>query len=123
MRERGARVAAELETSRRRSTGRGRRGGARSSPGSPTHNFTFLGYREYDVGEDGEPRLAVRAPASAILRQEERARTASTSCRRGARAALEPYLLNLTKANSRATVHRAAYLDYVGVKRFDDDGR
>ena len=31
-------------------------------------------------------------------------------------------LLNLTKANSRATVHRPAYLDYVGVKRFDEAG-
>ena len=31
-------------------------------------------------------------------------------------------LLNLTKANSRATVHRPAYLDYVGVKRFDESG-
>src|SRR5205823_7842843 len=30
--------------------------------------------------------------------------------------------LNLTKANSRATVHRPAYLDYVGVKRFDEHG-
>ena len=37
--------------------------------------------------------------------------------------ALEPYLLNLTKANSRATVHRPAYLDYVGVKRFDASGQ
>ena len=37
--------------------------------------------------------------------------------------ALEPYLLNLTKANSRATVHRPAYLDYVGVKQFDAEGR
>src|SRR5205823_659932 len=27
-----------------------------------------------------------------------------------------------TKANSRSTVHRPAYLDYVGVKRFDDAG-
>ena len=28
----------------------------------------------------------------------------------------------LSKANSRATVHRPAYLDYVGVKRFDESG-
>ena len=32
-------------------------------------------------------------------------------------------LLVLTKANSRATVHRAAYLDYIGVKQFDADGK
>ena len=31
-------------------------------------------------------------------------------------------LLNLTKANSRATVHRPAYLDYVGGKRSDESG-
>ncbi len=30
--------------------------------------------------------------------------------------------LVLTKANSRSTVHRPAYLDYVGVKRFGPDG-
>ena len=29
----------------------------------------------------------------------------------------------LTKANSRATVHRPSYLDYVGVKRFGDAGQ
>ncbi|CAM5412093.1 NAD-specific glutamate dehydrogenase OS=Streptomyces glaucescens OX=1907 GN=gdhB PE=4 SV=1 [Streptomyces glaucescens] len=28
----------------------------------------------------------------------------------------------LTKANSRATVHRPSYLDYIGVKKFDADG-
>src|SRR5439155_2033281 len=36
--------------------------------------------------------------------------------------AREPNLLNLTKANSRSTVHRPSYLDYVGVKRFDGTG-
>ena len=32
-------------------------------------------------------------------------------------------LLVITKANMRSTVHRPAYLDYVGVKRFDARGR
>ena len=36
--------------------------------------------------------------------------------------AREKTLLVLTKANSRATVHRPAYLDYVGVKTFNDAG-
>ena len=36
--------------------------------------------------------------------------------------AREKNLLVLTKANSRATVHRPAYLDYVGIKTFDDAG-
>ncbi|HEU5108259.1 MAG TPA: NAD-glutamate dehydrogenase domain-containing protein, partial [Micromonosporaceae bacterium] len=36
--------------------------------------------------------------------------------------ALEKRLLIITKANSRATVHRSAYLDYIGFKMFDADG-
>ena len=35
----------------------------------------------------------------------------------------EPVLLNITKANSRATVQRGSHLDYVGVKRIDENGR
>ena len=94
------------------------------------HNFTFLGYRDYDiVQEDGEVRLnEVPGTGLGILRQSE-VRTTSSSpgfdrLPPAVRAkALEPYLLNLTKANSRATVHRPAFLDYVGVKRFDDEGK
>ena len=33
-----------------------------------------------------------------------------------------PQLLVLTKANSRATVHRPSYLDYIGIKSFGPDG-
>ena len=36
--------------------------------------------------------------------------------------AREKTLLVLAKANSRSTVHRPAYLDYVGVKTFDENG-
>ena len=98
-----------------------RRDARRSSRWLADHNFTFLGYREYDIVErrrracswspvDG---LGPRHPAPAVrTRQLAPLRRAAA---RGARErALEPYLLNLTKANSRATVHRPAYLDYVG---------
>jgi glutamate dehydrogenase len=92
------------------------------------HNFTFLGYREYALeNADGELRLdAVPDSGLGILRQTSE-KPSSRGFERlppGVRAlALEPYLLNLTKANSRATVHRPSYLDYVGVKRIDADGR
>ncbi len=90
-------------------------------------HFTFLGYREYDMlSEEGEDVLrAVSGSGLGILR-EKGAEPVSASfavlppeVRRRAR---EKHLLNLTKANSRATVHRPVYLDYVGVKRFDDAG-
>ena len=77
------------------------------------------------VPEDGDGTARRRVPGSGlgILRDERASATlarASTQLPPAVRErALEPYLLNLTKANSRATVHRPAYLDYVGVKRFD----
>ncbi len=90
-------------------------------------HFTFLGYREYDIlTEDGEEVLRA-APGSGlgILRAGDE-RTISVSFAQlppeVRRLAREKSLLTLTKANSRATVHRPAYLDYVGVKRFDADG-
>lgn len=41
----------------------------------------------------------------------------------GQRKAREPHVLVLTKANSRSTVYQPKYLDYIGVKKFDDQGR
>jgi glutamate dehydrogenase len=90
------------------------------------HNFTFLGYREYALSGKGDDLTLVSEPGSGlgILRQQDPSSRGFEQLPPAVRArALEPYLLNLTKANSRSTVHRPAYLDYVGVKRFDADGR
>jgi glutamate dehydrogenase len=91
------------------------------------HNFTFLGYRDYElVTEEGELRLrAVPDSGLGILRQaggEATSRAFNKLPPEVRKLALEPHILNLTKANSRATVHRPSYLDYVGVKQFDADG-
>ncbi len=88
-------------------------------------HFTFLGYREYTLGEpgtDGEEVLtAVPGTGYGILRADP---TDSRSLPEAVAAkAREPRLLVLAKANSRATVHRPVYLDYVGVKKFDAEGR
>ncbi|MFM1966329.1 MAG: hypothetical protein RL134_2054 [Actinomycetota bacterium] len=89
-------------------------------------NFTFLGYREYDlVSEDGRDRLrAVPGTGLGILRSDPDLTGTSTYLSEPVAArAREPRILVLTTANSRSTVHRASYLDYIGVKRFDDAGR
>ncbi|WP_405465515.1 NAD-glutamate dehydrogenase [Streptomyces jietaisiensis] len=93
-------------------------------------HFTFLGYREYELrGEDA--LSAVPGTGLGILRADphhadEEGHPVSPSFERlpaDARAkAREHKLLVLTKANSRATVHRPSYLDYVGVKKFDAEG-
>ncbi|MGW7093709.1 NAD-glutamate dehydrogenase [Streptomyces sp. NPDC054874] len=93
-------------------------------------HFTFLGYREYEL-RDSDALAAVPGTGLGILRSdphhsEDEAHPVSPSFDRlpaDARAkAREHKLLVLTKANSRATVHRPSYLDYVGVKKFDAKG-
>ena len=89
-------------------------------------NFTFLGYREYDlVDEGGRDRLrAVPGTGLGILRADpDHTREATYLSAPVAAKAREPRILVLTTANSRSTVHRPSYLDYVGVKMFDDAGR
>jgi glutamate dehydrogenase len=87
-------------------------------------HFTFLGYREYELVErDGETGLqALERSGLGILAGSPA--TPYTPLDPNALAlARDPHPLVLTKANSRATVHRPAYLDYVGVKTFGSDGR
>ncbi|WP_026252146.1 NAD-glutamate dehydrogenase [Streptomyces sp. PsTaAH-124] len=93
-------------------------------------HFTFLGYREYELHGD-DSLAAVPGTGLGILRSDpphagEDSHPVSPSFERlpaDARAkAREHKLLVLTKANSRATVHRPSYLDYIGVKKFDANG-
>jgi glutamate dehydrogenase len=93
-------------------------------------NFIFLGCREYDylADPDGEA-LARRSteglgiladPKVRILGRAERPLTTTPEIR----AFLEaPTPLIVTKANARSRVHRRAYLDYVGIKEYDEAGR
>ncbi|MGN0065563.1 MAG: NAD-glutamate dehydrogenase [Nocardioides sp.] len=89
-------------------------------------HFTFLGYREYALvrDEDGDDLLrAVPGSGLGILRADQDMSSSFGKLSGAVRAkAREKTLLVLAKANSRATVHRSAYLDYVGVKVFDEAG-
>ena len=112
-------------------------------------HFTFLGYREYQLagalralkgkdapsspggerpGESGSPEgeLGLRViPGTGlgILRDSDRGQGFTKLPPRARALAREPQLLVLTKANSRATVHRPAHLDYIGIKTFGPDGQ
>jgi glutamate dehydrogenase len=87
-------------------------------------HFTFLGYREYHLERDGDDEFLRGVPGSGlgILRNDPDLAAVGKLPPKGAEMAREHSLLVLAKANSRATVHRPAYLDYVGVKTFDADG-
>jgi glutamate dehydrogenase len=91
------------------------------------NHFTFLGYREYELAnKDGEDILKIVANSGLGILREPKLGGQSASFNELPAAlralARKPQLLVLTKANSRATVHRAGYLDYIGIKRFDDAG-
>jgi glutamate dehydrogenase len=86
-------------------------------------HFTFLGYREYTLSEDGAALRPVTGTGLGILRSDKVESDSFASLPPEVRAkAREKRLLILTKANSRATVHRPHYLDYIGVKRFNERG-
>ncbi|PZS06840.1 MAG: NAD-glutamate dehydrogenase, partial [Solirubrobacterales bacterium] len=90
-------------------------------------HFTFLGYREYELGaadRNGSAReLSTVAGSGLGILRGASPNPAKQLQGRALQEALSEHPLVLTKANSRATVHRPAYLDYVGVKRFAPDGR
>ncbi len=92
-------------------------------------NFTFLGMREYlysgkgssaKVERDKGTGLGILSnPDVLVLRTGKDAVTTTPEIL----AFLDgPDFLIVTKANVKSIVHRRAYMDYVGVKRFDADG-
>ncbi len=91
------------------------------------HHFTFLGYREYELAAAGDRDELRIVPNSGLglLREPKLGGVSQSFSELPAELralARKPDLLVLTKANSRATVHRAGYLDYIGIKRFDANG-
>ena len=91
-------------------------------------HFTFLGSRDYELGkEDGQDVLRVVPGSGLGILRDRHGEVTSTSfatlpaeMRERARKA---ELLIVTKSNTRSTVHRPEYMDYIGVKRFDRSGR
>lgn len=90
-------------------------------------HFTFLGQRDYALVSDGTGfgLRGVEGTGFGILR--ESLRTSGTPDVTPLPPAAADIITGawpifLTKANSRATVHRPGYLDYVGVKLVGPDG-
>ncbi|SIR21784.1 glutamate dehydrogenase [Rhizobium sp. RU35A] len=93
-------------------------------------NFIFLGMREYVYSGEGAGATVERGkgrglgilfdPDVLVLRQGKDQVTTTPEILQFLQG---PDLLIVTKANVKSVVHRRAYMDYVGVKRFDADGR
>jgi glutamate dehydrogenase len=92
-------------------------------------NFVFLGYRAYEITrDDGEATLrVVKGSGLGILRREEESAWAggvalADVAEEIRRRLLEAPALITSKTNAESTVHRRARMDYIGVKRYTDDG-
>jgi len=96
-------------------------------------HFAFLGCRryEFDVGDDGALRTfepivrdetglgVLRDPDRRVLRRSAEPARLTPAVEAFLRA---PSPVIVAKANSKSRVHRRAYMDYVGVKRYREDG-
>lgn len=91
------------------------------------HHFTFLGIRDYElVQENDEIILQPISETGLGLLRENLSHPSSLSI-----SAMTPEARDLTlstrslimfKTNTEATVHRQAFTDYIGIKRFNDKG-
>jgi glutamate dehydrogenase len=90
-------------------------------------HFIFLGVRDYRVarGKKQYELQLVEGSGLGILRETPGTVHARplTSLAEVARKRGQPIPLIITKTNARSTVHRAGYLDYIGVLKFDKQGR
>ncbi|HUF13271.1 MAG TPA: NAD-glutamate dehydrogenase domain-containing protein [Longimicrobiales bacterium] len=92
--------------------------------------LVFLGYRSYDIVEGEEGRALVTTPDSGlgILAEEDQSSYAKPVPVDELPAGLRDRvvggpLLITSKTNARSTVHRRVRMDYIGVKKLDDEGR
>ncbi|MGI9328550.1 MAG: NAD-glutamate dehydrogenase [Pseudomonadales bacterium] len=86
-------------------------------------HFTFMGFRSFDFSGG-----AIEQEASSTLgflsNRPQASRRGLASIRESTRDfLLEPTPLSFSKAGTPSRVHRPAYPDYIGVKRFDANGQ
>ena len=87
-------------------------------------HFTFLGARDYDLKRDGDAVSLVARPDTGLGILRGAVQTAETRLPPEAVERIDSdELVLVTKAMTRATVHRPAWLDYLAVKRFDQAGQ
>ena len=87
-------------------------------------HFTFLGFREYKLRKRADRLFLtpVKGSGLGVLSSDERGGRAAELTKEMQRHIRAKDWLIITKANSRATVHRHSYLDYIGIKVFDRRG-
>lgn len=87
-------------------------------------HFTFLGYREYEV-KDGAFYNVADSGLGVLQNSEHGAMSASFAALPESLKpkTMLPELLFFSKSNQFSDIHRPAYMDFVSIKRFDNNGQ
>jgi len=91
------------------------------------NHFTFLGCRDYKlIGNETSRALQIVPGTGLGVLRDDSASVASRNYAdlppQARKLALAKNILIIAKTNTKATVHRDAYTDYIGVKRFNEKG-
>ncbi len=91
------------------------------------NHFTFLGARDYKlIGNENNRALQIISGSGlGVLREDSstpRSKNYADLPPQARKLALSKNILIIAKTNTKATVHRDAYTDYIGVKLFNDKG-
>ena len=92
------------------------------------HHFTFFGIRDYELVHKGKDTVLQSVPNTGLgLLRQGMMKSSVQSLKAMAPEArdlmLSSRILLTSKTNTLATVHRDAYTDYIGVKRFNKEGQ
>ena len=91
------------------------------------NHFTFLGFGAFRVESAGGHDRLVPEPGTGLglLRDDggHASEAFSNLPRQHQRDRRHPELLAVTRADMRSTVHRPGYLDYIGIRQLDAEGR
>lgn len=93
-----------------------------------SNHFTFLGYREYVVDKTHEGGLLRGLPETSLgvlrrLSTHKRTRSFAQMTPEAREHALsKKSILIIAKTNTKSTIHRPAYTDYIGIKVFNAAG-
>lgn len=92
------------------------------------HHFTFLGVRDYELIQKGAETILQPLPETGlgVLRpnlSQSKARSITAMSPEARELTLSSRILMVSKTNTEASVHRRAYTDYIGIKRFNKKGQ
>jgi glutamate dehydrogenase len=94
------------------------------------NHFTFMGYRDirYEIDTNTITPTVVEKSGLGILRDDKRSIFAQDRIQAAQQAKVRAYLLaprliDITKANIRATVHRSVHMDVIAIKQISPQGQ